>query len=92
MPWQILMSKWFVYIIETLSNRFYTGITNNIERRFSQHASGKGAKFFRIDKPKEIIHIEIYENKSQALKRELEIKKMTKKEKLKLISHSSKGH
>jgi putative endonuclease len=78
------MSSWFVYIIETESSKFYTGITNNLEERFEKHKSGKGAKFFRIDKPKKIIHFEIYETKSQALKREIEIKKMSKKEKIKL--------
>jgi putative endonuclease len=79
------MCKWFVYIIETQSCRLYTGITNNLEKRYAMHESGRGAKFFRIDKPKKIIHFEIYETKSQALKREIEIKKMSKKEKIKLI-------
>lgn len=79
------MSKWYVYIIETESSKLYTGITNNLDKRFEKHKSGKGAKFFRIDKPKQIIHFEIYETKSEALKREFEIKKMNKKEKIKLI-------
>jgi putative endonuclease len=79
------MSNWYVYIIETESSKFYTGITNNLEKRFEKHRSGKGAKFFRLDKPKKIIHFEIYETKSQALKREIEIKKMSKLEKIKLI-------
>lgn len=79
------MSKWYVYIIETESSKLYTGITNNLDKRFEKHKSGKGAKFFRIDKPKKIIHFEIYETKSEALKREFEIKKMNKKEKIKLI-------
>lgn len=86
------MSNWYVYIIETESSKFYTGITNNLEKRFKKHKSGKGAKFFRIDKPKKIIHFEIYESKSDALKREHQIKKMNKKEKIILINHNAKDH
>ena len=86
------MSKWFVYIIETQSSKLYTGITNNIEKRYAVHESGKGAKFFRIDKPKKIVHIEMYESKSEALKRELQIKKMNRLNKLILINHNAKDH
>lgn len=86
------MSKWYVYIIETESSKLYTGITNNLDKRFEKHKSGKGAKFFRIDKPLKIIYTEIYETKSQALKREFGIKKMSKKEKMELINHNSKDH
>lgn len=80
------MFNWYVYIIETESSKLYTGITNDLEKRFKKHKLGKGAKFFRLDKPKKIVHFEIYENKSEALKREHQIKKMSKLEKLKLIS------
>ncbi len=38
---------WFVYLIRTADNRLYTGITKDVERRFTQHQSGKGAKALR---------------------------------------------
>ncbi|ATH08929.1 endonuclease [Halobacteriovorax marinus] len=82
---------WFVYILETTSGKFYTGITTDVERRFNEHASGKkGAKFFRSNRPKRVVHIEEYENRSLASKREWEIKQLSRKEKEHLI-YSSMG-
>jgi putative endonuclease len=78
--------KWTVYIIEAQNGRFYTGITTQIERRFEEHQkSPKGAKFFRLSKAKKLVYVRSCPNRSQASKREAKIKKMTRKEKLKLI-------
>lgn len=80
-------SKWEVYIIETASGKLYTGITTNLDRRFAAHLSGKkGARFFRFSKPRAILFRENHSNRSKATKREIAIKKMTRQEKLKLIS------
>lgn len=79
--------RWKIYIIETESGQFYTGITTDLERRFSEHRNKKTrAKFFSISAPKKIVYIEEAENRSLATKREIEIKKLTKKQKLKLVS------
>jgi len=80
------MDNWYVYIIETEGSKLYTGITKDIENRFQKHLDGKGAKFFRTDKPKKIVYTEQLETHGEALKREYEIKQMTKKKKLELIS------
>ena len=83
------MSKtknWQIYIIQTKSGKFYTGITTDINRRLTEHKNQKGAKYFRLEKPEEIVFIEHCKNRSEATKRELEIKKFSKSEKLKLVS------
>lgn len=78
---------WFVYIILTTTNKLYTGITTNLERRFYEHKSGiLGAKYTRANPPKEFVHIEFFDDRSNASKREYEIKKMSKAKKLELIA------
>lgn len=80
-------NKWEVYIIETESGKFYTGITNNLKRRFEEHQKKrKGARFFHFSSPEKVVFRESHPNRSQASKREIEIKKMTRKEKLELIT------
>lgn len=77
---------YFVYILKCQDGSFYTGSTNNIEKRFKNHLAGKGGKYTRSHKPIKIIYKESFKNKSNALKREAQIKKLTKKEKIKLIN------
>lgn len=79
-------NSWTLYILQTKSGKLYTGITIDLNRRLKEHQfSKKGAKFFRIDKPKKIIYTESLPNRSLAQKREAQIKKMTKAQKLNLI-------
>ena len=81
-------TSWFVYIIETKKGLLYTGITNNVKRRFEEHSGRgkkKGAKFFNVDPPKNFVYLEEVENRSQATKREISIKKLLKVRKLELI-------
>lgn len=77
---------WYVYMILTKKNRLYTGISTDPERRFIEHLVDrkKGAKFFRSDEPLLIVHLEDAPNMSQALKREIAIKKLTRSQKEKL--------
>jgi len=75
-----------VYILECNDNSLYTGITNNLEKRVSTHNSGKGAKFTKTRLPVRLVYREIYNTKSDSLKREIEIKKMKRNEKLDLIN------
>ena len=69
--------KWFVYVILTKKDKFYTGISTDPERRFVEHLCDrkKGAKYFRSDSPVVIVHLEEFETMSLALIREAEIKK-----------------
>lgn len=71
-----------VYIVRCSDDTFYTGITNNLEKRISDHnLSDKGAKYTRSRRPVSLAYHESCENKSIALKRELAIKKMTRSQK-----------
>ncbi|MBM7071722.1 GIY-YIG nuclease family protein [Shewanella sp. 202IG2-18] len=83
---------WWVYIIQTHKGLLYTGCTTDIERRFREHQSGgtKAAKFLKGKGPLELRYREQVNDKSTALKREIEIKKMPRSKKLTLISMGSK--
>lgn len=76
----------YVYIIRCADGSFYCGYTTDVEKRFEKHKSGKGAKYTRSHLPLEIVYIEEFESKSDALKRECEIKSMTRSQKEKLIN------
>ena len=66
--------SWCVYVIECESGAWYTGITNDLERRFQQHAAGKGAKYMRMDRPKRVVAAKPCGSKSEALKSEAALK------------------
>tara|TARA_B100000795_G_C22341937_1_gene265356 strand:+ start:231 stop:461 length:231 start_codon:yes stop_codon:yes gene_type:complete len=72
-------------MLECSDNSIYTGITNNLENRLKKHQSGDGAKYLRGRLPIKIIYRELFINRSEATKREISIKKMSKKEKVRLI-------
>lgn len=76
---------YFVYILECGDGSFYTGITNDVERRFIQHKNGQGAHYTRAKKAVRIIYTEKHTSRSSALKREAEIKSWRRAEKEGLI-------
>ena len=82
------MSFFYVYILETIGKnnkkRFYTGHTNDLKRRLNEHETGKGAKFCK-GKKVSLKYFETYLTRSEAMKRELEIKSFKRKEKQELI-------
>ncbi len=80
------MSEWVVYILECQDKTLYTGITNNLERRISQHEKGQGAKYTKGRGPFEIKYTEHCDDKSLALQRECEIKKLSRVQKLDLCT------
>jgi putative endonuclease len=76
-----------VYIIQAESGSLYTGITNDLERRFEEHQNHRGgARFFHFSSPEKIVFKEPHPNRSQASKRESAIKKMSRAQKLALIA------
>lgn len=86
MKLQISQNQWYVYIVRDGAGRLYTGISKDVVRRFQEHKTGqKGARFFRFSPPKEIIHLETLPDRSSATRRECEIKKMKRSEKLILV-------
>ena len=78
-------NEWYVYILKCKRKRLYTGITNNLERRFSEHKSGKGGNFTKAFMAEEILFTEKQPDKPTALRREVQIKGWTKRKKLALI-------
>jgi len=79
------MKDWFVYIIRCYDNSLYTGSTNNVIRRWDEHKRGEGARYLKANRPKEVVYVEQYDNRSLACKREYEIKKLSKNKKEDLI-------
>lgn len=83
----ISSTPWFVYVVRCSDDSLYTGITTNINRRIEEHnTSNKGAKYTRTRRPVKLEYKEIYVDRSTASKREYAIKKLTRKQKLNLIS------
>ena len=78
---------WYLYILRCKDDSLYTGITTDVEKRLEAHRCGKGAKYTRGRTPLELVYREECGDHSDALKRELEIKAMTREEKLKLIQN-----
>ena len=76
---------WKLYILRCRDGSLYTGITTDVAKRFDAHNSGKGAKYTRGRGPLELVYSEECGDHSAALKRELEIKALSRDEKLKLI-------
>lgn len=76
----------YVYIIKCRDNSLYTGWTNDLEKRFKAHSEGRGAKYTRGRGPLELVYFETFEDKIDAMKRECEIKRFTREEKLNLIA------
>ena len=81
-----LALNWHVYIVLCSDDTLYTGITTDITRRFREHASGRGAKYFRGRQPKALVYLEGGHDRGAASKRESSIKAMRRAEKCRLIA------
>jgi len=77
-------SSYFVYILECADGSLYTGITTDVVRRFDEHARGVGGAYTHSHGAKIIVYAERHPNRSEASKREAEIKKLTRTKKLML--------
>ena len=77
----------YVYVLRCGDGSLYTGWTNDLEQRLAAHQSGKGAKYTRGRLPIEMVYFEEMPDKSAALKRENELKKLKKTEKELLIKN-----
>ncbi|MBV4418799.1 GIY-YIG nuclease family protein [Clostridium tyrobutyricum] len=77
---------YYVYILKCCDNTLYTGYTNDIQKRLKTHNNGKGAKYTRSRLPVELIYFEKYDFKNDAMKREYQIKQLSRYQKLELIN------
>jgi putative endonuclease len=78
-------SRWCVYVVECSDGTYYTGISVDVDRRIGQHNLGRGAKYTRPRLPVVLIHSEGPMTRSEALRREIEIKRMQRDAKRRLV-------
>jgi putative endonuclease len=84
------MGNWYVYIVRCVDKSLYTGITNNITRRITEHNNDNrfASAYTRARRPVVLVYKEDCQTRSQASKREYQIKQLTKKDKEKLLNTS----
>ncbi|HJC65089.1 MAG TPA: GIY-YIG nuclease family protein [Candidatus Blautia merdavium] len=78
----------YTYILRCKDGSLYTGWTNDLEKRVACHNAGKGAKYTKARIPVELAYYESFQSKEEAMRREWEIKRLTRKEKLALIEEN----
>jgi len=78
----------YVYVLRCADDTFYTGYTTDVERRVEEHQAGQGAKYTRGRTPVELLHVESYETRSDAMSREYEIKQLSRTDKQRLVDTS----
>lgn len=76
---------WFVYILLCEDRSLYTGYSNNVNQRFSDHKNGKGGHYTRSHKPIKLIYQESFDTQSEALKREAQIKNWNREKKIMIL-------
>nr|WP_296265793.1 GIY-YIG nuclease family protein [uncultured Merdimonas sp.] len=76
----------YTYIVQCKDGSLYTGWTNNLEKRIKAHNEGKGAKYTKARRPVKLMYYEEFSSKEEAMRREYEIKHMSRKEKETIIS------
>ncbi|MCI9517041.1 MAG: GIY-YIG nuclease family protein [Lachnospiraceae bacterium] len=81
----------YTYIVKCCDNTLYTGWTTDLDRRIEAHNSGKGAKYTRSRRPVELIYAERFDTKQEAMRREWEIKQLSREEKLRLAGKQPPG-
>lgn len=81
------LRKFYLYIAECEDGSYYTGITHDLNTRLDQHNRGVGAVYTEEHGPVDLVYFEEYPNRSEAFKRELEIKELTHKQKKVLIDN-----
>lgn len=75
----------YTYMLRCVDGSFYTGWTNNLEKRIASHNGGKGAKYTKAHRPVELVYYEAFAAKEEAMQREYEIKQYSRQDKQKLL-------
>lgn len=83
------MKRNYTYMVKCSDGSLYTGWTTDLEHRVKAHNDGEGAKYTRSRRPVELVYYEEYATKVEAMKREYAIKKLTRKQKEKLIENKN---
>ena len=82
--------SFYVYILLCHDGSFYTGYTKDLDARTKLHQNGKGAKYTKAHKPQRLAYVELFDSRSNAIKREREIKKLSHQQKIYLASSQNK--
>ncbi|MGE4262690.1 GIY-YIG nuclease family protein [Shewanella sp.] len=84
------MNPWSLYIIRCRDGELYTGVTTDVNRRFVEHQGGgpRAAKYLKGKAPLQLVYQELVGSRSEALKREIQIKKLSRQQKLALLNAS----
>jgi putative endonuclease len=82
--------SYYVYIIRCKDGSYYTGHAKDAKKRFEVHKKGRGARYTRMHEPEELVYVESFESRSEAIRRELKIKTYTHNKKSDLITNN--GH
>lgn len=80
-----MQKEWLVYILECGDGTYYTGVTDDLQRRFEMHCNGTGAKYTRGRGPLKIVYSHAVADRGTALRRECAIKKLPREKKIRLI-------
>ena len=81
----------YTYILKCKDGSFYTGWTNNLEKRIKDHNAGKGAKNTKSRCPVELVYYETFATKEEAMRREYAVKQLSRIKKIQLISGENKA-
>ncbi len=76
---------YYVYILLCKDGSFYTGHAENVERRVKRHKKGRGARYTRMHELERVVYVEEFENRSEAMKREREIKSFSHSKKQRIV-------
>lgn len=80
------MKTWMLYLLECANGSFYAGITNDLAARMEAHATGRGAKYTRANKPKRLVGAAPFPDRSTASRAEWQIKQLSRRDKLRYIN------
>lgn len=80
---------WFLYILECAGDRLYTGITVDVDARYTAHVNGKGAKFTKGFPPKKILFQAEFTDRGAASRAEIDFKKLTAQEKRRFLARQA---
>lgn len=79
------MKDYYVYIISCKDGSFYTGYTTSLESRTQLHKKGRGARYTHIHGAEKVVYYEVFTTRSEAMRREKQIKQLTHDQKVRLL-------
>jgi putative endonuclease len=82
--------SYYVYIIRCKDGSYYTGHAKDVEKRFEMHLKGRGARYTRMHEPEKLVYTEQFESRSEAMRRERQIKTLSHNKKQRLIKNNCK--